>query len=264
MDVAIPRPWRGAGPEAVQQLQPSIRAGHVTMLCFPCLGSGEFPAGRSCPKCGGRGDLPDTRLTNPMCPFCVGTGRDRFQKGKLCVACDGWGRAAGPAEPGRAAQATDAASREAAGEAKEGDLASPGVETPHHANQLEDLLRDLVGDVDVCYPSFTVESLDRFRLLERCDMIRVLTCDVEADVLPRIREFVRESPRFLFRRYGGREIHDKYVLTNTEVIFVGPSPKDANGDSPTLIRVPVDVAGEMIQDVRLGFNRLWGAGNTLA
>lgn len=234
------------------------------MLCLPCLGSGEFPKGRSCPRCGGGGDLPDTRLEKPMCPFCVGTGRDPFRKGKLCEVCDGWGRVPGPAKSGQAAETTHDTPRDSAGETYEGDSASLSVETPHHPNRLEDLLRDLVGDVDVCYPSFTTESLDHFRLLERCDMIRVLTCDVEADVLPRIREFVRVWPRFLFRRYGGREIRDRYLITCTEIIFVGPSPEDANGHSPTLIRVPADVAGEMIQDVRLGFNRLWGAGNTLA
>jgi hypothetical protein len=94
-------------------------------------------------------------------------------------------------------------------------------------------------------------------------MIRVLTHDVDADVLPRIREFTRELPRFLFRQYGGREIRDRYLLTTTEIVFLGPSTDDGNGRSATPIRVPVDVAGEMIEDVRVGFNRLWSAGDRL-
>ncbi len=234
------------------------------MLCLPCLGRGEFPRGRCCPRCDGSGNLPDTRLTKPMCPFCVGTGRDSFRKGRLCSACDGWGRVHGPADTERATETTHTAPRKPAGDTEECDSASLQGAAVQHANDLENLLCELMGDVAVCYPSFTEESLAGFRLLTRCDLIRVLTCDVEADLLPNIREFVQELPRFLFRRYGGREIRDRYLLTSTEVIFMGPGAADHNGHSPTLIRVPVDVAGEMIQDVRLAFNRLWAAGNSLA
>jgi hypothetical protein len=122
----------------------------------------------------------------------------------------------------------------------------------------------MAGDVDICDPSLNEGSLDRLRLLDRCDMIRVLTHDVDANALPRLREFVRELPRFLFRLYGGRELRDRYLLTSTEIIFLSPGPSDGNDDSATLIQVPADVAGEMIQEVRLGFNQLWSAGNKLA
>jgi len=144
-----------------------------------------------------------------------------------------------------------------------GDPDPPYDKHQGNRNQLEDVLRSMVGDVEVCDPSLATSSLDRLRLLDRCDLIRVLTHGVDANVLPRIREFTRELPRFLFRRYGGREISDRYVLTTTEIFFLGPSTEDGNGRSPTLIRVPVDVAGEMIQDVRVGFDRLWRAGDRL-
>lgn len=236
------------------------------MLCLPCLGSGEFPSGRPCPRCIGGGELPDTRLTNPMCPYCVGTGRDRFHRGKLCSACDGWGRVAGSADSGRVTDTAQTVPRVPDGKGQETESsAAPGGLKPGNLTELEHLLQEMAGDVDVCDPTLNEESLDRFRLLDRCDMIRVLTYDVDANALPRIREFVRELPRFLFRLYGGRELRDRYMLTSTEIIFLGPSPRgDEGDDSPALIRVPANVAGEMIQEVRLGFNQLWGAGNKLA
>ena len=235
------------------------------MLCLPCLGSVEFPSGRPCPRCAGGGDLPDTRVTNPMCPYCVGTGRDPFHKGKLCSECDGWGRVSGPADVGRDSDTVHATPHVPAGETQEsGNSDSLYVQPTRNPTQLEELLRELAGDVDVCDPSLTEDSLNRLRLLDRCDMIRVLTYDVDADLFPRIREFVLELPRFLFRRYGGREIRDRYLLTGAEVIYLGPGPGDGDDDSPTLIRVPADMAVEMIQDVRVGFNRLWSAGDKLA
>lgn len=219
------------------------------MLCLPCLGSGEFPSGRPCPMCQGRGDLPDTRAENPMCPFCIGTGRDRFHKGRLCSACGGWSRLPGPAEAARIADTKPPA---------------PAEPAPRGPDPLQKLLQELAGDVDICDPSLDEDSLDRLRLLDRCDMIRVLTQDVQTAAFPRVRDFVRELPRFLFRQYCGRDLRDRYVLTSSEIVFVCPVNSDETADSPGLIRVPEAFAGEMIQEVRLVFNRLWSAGNTLA
>ncbi len=220
------------------------------MLCLPCLGSGEFPSGSACSMCHGRGDLPDTRASNPMCPFCIGTGRDPFQKGKLCSACEGWSRLPGPAE--------------AAGVVDTKLPAPPAAPTSAGADPLQELLPELAGDVDICDPSLDEDSLDRLRLLDRCDLIRVLTHEVPTAALPRIREFVRELPRFLFRQYGGRQLRDRYVLTSSEIIFVRPLDPAQADESPGLIRVPESFAREMIQEVRLGFNRSWSAGSTLA
>ena len=245
-------------------LPSSFQAGDGPMLCLPCLGTGEFPGKRTCRRCAGQGDLPDSRLNNPMCPYCIGRGRDPFHKGQLCSACDGWGRLAGKDDSGRTVDMVRTAPKQPIAETNEPGNLDPLYDGhPGDRNQLEDVLRSMVGDVEVCDPSLAANSLDRLRLLLRCDMIRVLTQDVDADVLPRIREFTRELPRFLFRRYGGREICDRYVLTTTEIVFLGPSTEDCSGRSATLIRVPVDVAGEMIEDVRIGFNRLWSAGDRL-
>ena len=223
------------------------------MLCLPCLGKGEFPEKRTCPRCIGRGELPDARLNNPMCAYCVGTGRDPFKKGKLCTICDGWGRLPDkePSSP-----AKDSASN---GRQRQ----QPTASEPRRSDPLIGVMRDMVGDVEVCDPSLSADSLERLRLLRHCDMIRVLTHDVDADLIPRIREFTRELPRYLFRKYGGREIRDRYLLTPSEIIFVGPRTEGSNGVPRAVIRVPAELAGEMIQDVRLGFNRLWGAGSRL-
>ena len=223
------------------------------MLCLPCLGKGEFPDRRTCPRCIGRGELPDTRLNNPMCAYCVGKGRDPFKKGKLCSICDGWGRLADKEEssPSKVSVHTGR---------PQPDAVAP---EPRGSDPLIGVMRDMVGDVEVCDPSLSAASLERLRLLRRCDMIRVLTHDIDADLIPRIREFTRELPRYLFRMYGGREIHDRYLLTTSEIIFVGPKTEDSNGAPRAVIRVPADLAGEMIQDVRLAFNRLWGAGSRL-
>lgn len=240
------------------------------MLCVPCLGSGQFPAGQTCGRCGGRGTLPDQHADRPMCPYCIGTGRDPFHKGHLCSLCEGWGRVPerkvpAPANPtdGNASVAEDG--RRAAGH--EGSLSRPGgvelVSPTPSPRSLEDLLRDMAGDVDVCEPFLASDDFERIALLRGCDMVRVLAQEVEQDVLARIRPFTREFPHFLFRKYLGRAIRDRYVLTHREVIFLGPRPEAGNGASEALIRVPATVAGEMIEDVRVGYNRQWRAADRL-
>ena len=55
---------------------------------------GAFPNRRT--LCKGHGTLPDTRLKNPSCPPCLGTGLSTISHG-LCETCGGWGRL--PIEP---------------------------------------------------------------------------------------------------------------------------------------------------------------------
>lgn len=209
--------------------------------------------------------MPDDRANNAMCPYCIGKGRDPFHKGRLCTACEGWGRLPDRKEIATTEGATRTGTDrpDVAAKGREERDPPPIDRATLPTDPLEDLLRDMVGDVEVCEPSLDEECLERLRLLRRCDLIRVLAHDVDAHVVPRIREFTRELPRFLFRRYGGQEIHDRYVLTPSEIVFLGPRAGDGNGRGSALIRVPLGVAREMIEDVRLGFDKRWSAGERL-
>ena len=234
------------------------------MLCLPCLGSGEFPAGRTCPKCAGRGTLPDRRTDRPMCPYCIGTGRDPFQKGQLCTVCEGWARMPEEKAPPLPSRAPDGPGATGA----EGEPATPSYDvrpgrSGSRARSLEDLMRDMAGDVDVCEPCLAADALDRLQLLRHCDMIRVLAHEVDETVGSRIRPFTHEFPHFLFRRYLGRAIRDRYLLTAGEVLFLSPRSETGDEDPESLIRVPATMASEMIEDVRVGYNRMWRAADRL-
>jgi len=235
------------------------------MLCLPCLGSGEFPAGRTCPRCAGAGTLPDSRADRPMCAYCIGRGRDPFQKGQLCSVCDGWGRLPEERKESPVVPATadsNGGSRPGAPLRSEAERELPPAGgTP--ARPLESLLRDLTGDVDVCDPALGEDAFANLRQLRRCDMVRVLTHGVDDDALPRIRSFTREFPHFLFRRYMGRAIRDRYVLAADGIVFLGPRQENGDESPETVIRVPASIAAEMIEDVRVGYNRMWRAGNRL-
>jgi hypothetical protein len=128
---------------------------------------------------------------------------------------------------------------------------------------LEDLMRDMAGDVDICEPVLASDAFDRLHLLRHCDMVRVLAHEVEEPLLTRIRSHTSEFPHFLFRRYVGRAIRDRYLLTPVEVLFLSPRTEDGNGHQQTMIRVPATIAGEMIEDVRAGYNRMWRASDRL-
>jgi hypothetical protein len=199
-----------------------------------------------------------------MCPYCIGTGRDPFQKGKLCSVCEGWARV--PDEetaplPSAGRTEGSVTSRKGESEASSAGVQS-GVPTAR-ARSLEDLMRDLAGDVDVCEPVLASDAFDRLHLLRHCDMIRVLAHEVEEPLLTRIRSYTKEFPHFLFRRYVGRAIRDRYLLTPVEVLFLSPRTDDGNGHQETMIRVPATIAGEMVEDVRVGYNRMWRAADRL-
>lgn len=234
------------------------------MLCLPCLGTGQYPQGRTCRRCGGRGELPGDRLHDPMCPYCIGTGRDPFHRGSLCACCDGWGRKSDQEQPSRAEDVRVAAPPVTDVEGGSDGPGAPGeASDPEVRGRLEDLLEGMGGDVEVSEPSLGVESLRRLRFLRNCDLVRVLAYDVDRETLSGVRGFTRELPLFLFRRYRGRELRDRYVMASNEIVFLEPQPRGGGEGGSRLIRVPASFAGEMIEDVRSTFDRVWRAAERL-
>ncbi|MCK4244075.1 MAG: hypothetical protein KAX20_00450 [Candidatus Omnitrophica bacterium] len=58
--------------------------------CGFCKGTGEYPAGFTCPACRGLGEI---RLNPPavMCAYCLGTGKQKPRSNLTCLACRGKG-----------------------------------------------------------------------------------------------------------------------------------------------------------------------------
>ncbi|MDI6815138.1 MAG: hypothetical protein QMC90_03575 [Dehalococcoidales bacterium] len=94
MPMKARRKWgRGSkqrtGGKAVEEVVGKIiREDHYK--CGFCRGTGEEPAGFTCPACKGKGEIP---LNPPavICAYCRGTGKQKPRSDLTCLACKGKG-----------------------------------------------------------------------------------------------------------------------------------------------------------------------------
>lgn len=219
------------------------------MRCPPCLGTG---VGRSsqgtCELCGGRGTLPDDASLTERCNLCLGTGVGGGSRG-FCQVCEGYGRL-------RART----------------DLPNPNapfvffVEAgqPRTAHlELAELFNGVSGEIGICDPYYGTGSLFRLDLLEHCSPIRFLTKNAdpnEAAILSRaLREWKRQHGATEFRKNSGSELHDRYIITDAELILLGHGLKDVGNKDSFVVRIPTSLAADTVQGVRDSFEQKWAS-----
>lgn len=219
------------------------------MRCPPCVGTGvgRSPQG-TCELCGGRGTLPDDPSLAEPCNFCLGTGIGSDPRG-FCDVCKGYGRLPGLS-----------------------DVANPNapfvffVEAgqPRTAYlELAELFKGVSGKIEICDPYYGTGSLLRLDLLKHCSPIRFLTKNAdrnEAAILPRaIQEWKRQHGATEFREDTGSELHDRYIVTDAELILLGHGLKDVGNKDSFIVRIPTSLAGDMVQSVRDSFEQKWAS-----
>ncbi|HUX87586.1 MAG TPA: hypothetical protein VMW65_11335, partial [Chloroflexota bacterium] len=103
----------------------------------------------------------------------------------------------------------------------------------------------------------------RLDLLEHCSPIRFLTRQPdpnETQTLPRaLSEWKREHGDVEFRRHTGRDLHDRFVLSDDELILLGHGLKDVGNKDSFIIRIGRDLADDLIDTVRSSFESKWQA-----
>jgi hypothetical protein len=220
------------------------------MQCAACKGSGIAPGMTTvyCTLCHGTGHLPDDRINEPKCPPCKGTGIAPGMSTVLCSVCGGWGKL--PPDPKKGATIA-------------GPLAwfvEAGKPRTAHV-QLTALFSSLKGRLRVCDPYYGTGSLFRLDLLTHCSPISFLTStpdSKERAFLPRsLNEFRQQHPDTEFRIYGGEDLHDRYLLTDDEIILLGHGLKDIGRSDSFLVKLNRGLAQDMIEEVRDSFDAKW-------
>ena len=220
------------------------------MKCPPCGGSGRhhYYVNEICKICKGIGSLPDDRLNNPVCAPCDGTGRHHYYVNAYCKDCGGWGRLPKPVKQTTPRTGVIVTMVEA------------GRPRTAHV-QLQRLLHDVKGTVRVCDPYYGTGSLYRLDLLSQCNEVRFLTRTPDSSertiLLRAISEFMKEHPNVLFRRSPSADFHDRFILSDNEIIVLGHGLKDLGNKDSFVIRLPLDLAHDVIDATRNNFDDRW-------
>jgi hypothetical protein len=220
------------------------------MKCPACDGKGKhhYYMNSLCKICKGTGSLPDDRLNNPVCPPCNGTGRHHYYANSYCTVCGGWGRLPKPTNDTMP---------------KTGVIVTM-VETnkPRTAHiELQALLKDISGVVRICDPYYGTGTLYRLDLLAKSNEVRFLSRTPDSGekaILPRaLSEFRKEHPHIFFRRSTTADFHDRFILSDVEIIVVGHGLKDLGNKDSFVIRLPLELAQDVIEATRKTFDDRW-------
>ena len=130
---------------------------------------------------------------------------------------------------------------------------------------LQKVFAELTGSVQVCDPYYGTGSLLRLDLLANCKEVRFLTRTPDSGekaILPRaIAEFKKENPHMHFRCSELGDFHDRFVLSDTEIILLGHGLKDLGNKESFVVRLPDSLAHDVIATARFSFELKWNSAN---
>lgn len=227
------------------------------MKCPVCDGNGRhhYYMNLVCEMCKGHGTIPDARSANPKCPPCGGTGRHHYYKNNLCELCKGWGRLQEPAKHGVTINNGILVSMVEAGKPR----------TAHV--EMDKVFESLTGVIRVCDPYYGTGSLLRLDLLTKYSDVRFLTKTPDSGekaILPRaIAEFKKEHPQVQFRYINSSDMHDRYLVTDTEIILLGHGLKDLGNKESFIVRLPSVLAQDVITSAIRAFDEKWYLASSL-
>ncbi len=217
------------------------------MQCPPCLGTGMSRSLQGpCELCSGRGVLPDDPSLTEPCSLCLGTGLARSLQG-FCEVCKGYGL-------------LPPLSSEPNPDAPFVFFVESGQPRTAHL-ELSALFQEVTGDIRICDPYYGTGSLFRLDLLKHCSSIKFLTKNAdrqETAILPRaIKEWKRQHATTEFRENAGADLHDRYILSDAEIILLGHGLKDVGNKDSFVVRIPSSIASDMVSSVRDSFEDKW-------
>ena len=181
------------------------------MKCPPCNGTGmgRGPNG-TCHLCGGRSTLPDDPSLVEKCNFCRGTGMGSSPFGH-CHVCKGYGRL-------RAHSPTPNPNAPFVFFIEAGRPRTAYLD-------LAELFKEVTGEIRICDPYYGIGSLLRLDLLKHCSPIQFLTKNADKNdvhlLSPALQEWKRQHGATEFRKTAGADLHDRYILSNAELILLG-------------------------------------------
>ena len=126
---------------------------------------------------------------------------------------------------------------------------------------LGEILSRLRGIVRICDPYYGIRSLDTLDNLPKNSNVRFLTARTNEKIRKidgALRDFKTEHPRVEFRIVANpSELHDRYVLTNDQLMILGHGLKDIGGKESFIIRLDTQLVPDLIKEITSTFDARW-------
>ena len=115
--------------------------------------------------------------------------------------------------------------------------------------------------IRICDPYYGVRTLDSLDHIPTAGRVRFLTGQTTEEgrrLRGAMRDFRRERPNIVFRRAARpSELHDRYVITNEQLLILGHGLKDIGGRESFIIRLSRDQSPDLIRETIATFDTRW-------
>lgn len=219
-----------------------------TKSCRPCEGYGlawKFGP-ENCPLCHGKARIPIDPRRTLRCEPCRGSGRLRRFEKVLCDVCGGYGAIdpnLPPPDTGSMVWFVE------------------GGKPYTERKRLAAVLETLSGEVCVCDPYFGPGVLTAIERLQQCKGVRCLTRDLgpggKATAEQQVKDFKIEHPHVKFGFINNGDLHDRYVLTDSNLLLLGHGLKDFGKKETFVVILDQEYAEDTINTVKNTFDAHW-------
>lgn len=127
--------------------------------------------------------------------------------------------------------------------------------------ELSEVFRGLTGTIRILDTYFGEKSFDVLELLDQALNIRFLSKTLsgsKSKVKSVYSDFQIEYANFEFRLIApSTKVHDRYVITDDSIIFIGHGLKDIGNSQSFIIRLNNNIAPDLLDQVKKEFDKMW-------
>ncbi|MGA2504022.1 MAG: hypothetical protein ABSG01_08015 [Anaerolineales bacterium] len=132
--------------------------------------------------------------------------------------------------------------------------------------KLEEIIHDLKGDICICDTYLGERSFDIISSLPKECKLKFLTSHLSGDPekIRRVqKDFLIEHPKSEFRLYQKQDLHDRYIVTNNNLLIIGHGIKDIGNRESFIIIIDSLIGQDTIANVKINFDDKWKSSQIL-
>jgi hypothetical protein len=134
--------------------------------------------------------------------------------------------------------------------------------TPRTARKkLDELLKDIKGDVRVCDPYYGSRTFDVLELFPKSSAVLFLsgfTSEKISKLQSILSDFKKERPKTEIRIVDNvKDLHDRYILCDDSFMIIGHGIKDIGNKDSFIIKIDKTLSPDLWQQIKNNFDHRW-------
>jgi hypothetical protein len=133
--------------------------------------------------------------------------------------------------------------------------------------ELKNILGNLNGLIRICDPYYGIRTFDSLDSIPNSCVVKFLTqktSESERRLLGALSDFKKERPKCEFRLVDSSAgIHDRFLVTDSELLLLGHGLKDIGGKESFLIKLDNSLIPDLVKEIIASFDKRWTSAKLL-